>query len=67
MCDYNSNTAYKIYHAPIELEGTGFLLIRASAGYGYIVYFLNNWQTPTEYVGTSFRIVVAWSQYQAGT
>ena len=67
MCGYNKNTAYAIRHGPIELGGAGFIPIRASAGSGYILHLLKNWRTPTEDVGKTFRLVVAWSQYQAGT
>lgn len=66
MCRYNRNTAYGICHGPIELEGAGFDPICASAGSGCILHLLKNWQTPTEDIGKTFRIVVAWTQYQAG-
>ena len=67
MCGYNRNTNYAICHGLIELGGTGFVPIRAFTGFGYIIHLLKNWQTPTEDVGKTFRIVVAWSQYQTGT
>ena len=67
MCGYTRNTAYAIFHGPIKLGGAGFVPIWASTGSGYILHLLKNWQTPTEDVGKTFCLVVAWSQYQAGT
>ena len=67
MCGYKRNIAYSICHCPIKLGCAGFVPIWASSASGYILHFIKNWQTPTEYVGKNFRIVLAWSQYQVGT
>ena len=66
MCDYNRKITYAICHGLIKSRGAGFVPIHASS-VSDILYLLKNWWTPTEDIRKTFQIVVAWSQYQAGT
>ena len=65
-CGFMRNTHRKILFGPEALGGGGFVPLYAIAGSGYIQHFLKHWRTPKEEAGTLLRIVVAWSQYQAG-
>ena len=65
-CGYMRNTSRKILFGPAPIGGGGFIPLYAVAGAGYVQHFLKHWRTPKEQAGRLVRIVLAWSQYQAG-
>ena len=42
---YNRNMARKVAQAPIEIGGAGFVPLKVTAYYGYIMNFLKHWNT----------------------
>ena len=65
-CGYNRKTATAIMNGPKELGGGGFLPLTVVAGVGYVLHFLKHWRSPEEDASKIVRIVMAWTQYQAG-
>ena len=65
-CGYNCSTKLEIMEGPVKLSGGGFTPLHVTAGVGYVLYFICNWNTESEDFGKLIRICYVWAASNAG-